>query len=142
MEALAVVAATSMATETRLEANLRCLPPPNVVRQSLAFYNAHDAWLDYEEQVCPRKGLEKWRCENETYGAVWCLLSASQDRSKSLANRLRIVANLKKQLGLPAFYRGQMPSPPVRHFKEGRPFKQQMDCLSHILGAPCVGYVY
>jgi hypothetical protein len=142
MEALAVLAAITMATEARLEADLRCLPPAQVVRQSLAFYNAHDAWLDYEEQVCPCKALQKWRCEHETYGAMWCLLSAAQDCSKSLANRLRIVAKLKMQLGLQAFYSGQMPSPPVRYFKEGRPFKQQMDFLSHILGAPCVGYVY
>ncbi len=142
MQALAVLTAITMAMEARLEADLHCLPPPQVVKQALAFYPAHDAWLGYEEQVCPRKVLQKWRCEHEYYGSVWCLLSEAQEASEPLAKRLKKVAILKEQLGLPAFYRGQMPLLPIKHFKEGRPSKQQMDFLSHILGTLSEGYVY
>jgi hypothetical protein len=134
MEALAVLTALTMAMETRLEADLRCLPPPEIVKLSLAFYHAHDAWLDYIGLFGNHREVQAWQEENDSYGRVWGSLFAAQDASRPLEFRLCKVQSVKRQLGLPAFYRGQMPLPPIKHFKEGQPVKQQMDFLSLLLG--------
>ncbi len=97
MEALAVLAAITMAMEARLEADLRCLPPPEMVSQSIAFYNAHAAWLHTDELVCQNRQIVRWRVENSSYGFVWNLLSEAQDRSKPLNKRQNAIANLKRR---------------------------------------------
>jgi hypothetical protein len=74
-----------------------------------------------------------WMNENETYGLVWRLLSEAQDARRRLDERLVALEVIKKELGFHAYYRGRMPLPPVKHFKEGRPSKEQVDFLSDIL---------
>jgi hypothetical protein len=130
-----------MAMETRLEADLRSLPPPAMASQAFAFYNAHAVWLDNDDLVCQNKQIGRWRVENDSYGFVWNLLAEAQDRSKPLIERQNAIANLKEELRRP-YCRGQMPLPPIKRFKEGRPSKQQMDFLSLILETQSVGYVY
>jgi hypothetical protein len=131
VSAVVAFAFTVSGTE-KLTNDLRCLPPPEVVRQSLAFYKAHEVWLDFADVVCPRNGFQEWMCENESNSAAWCLLSAAQNASRPLAERQYAVANLKEQLGQD-YYRGQMPMPPLKRFKEGRPNQMQIDFLSLLL---------
>jgi hypothetical protein len=131
VSAIVAFAFTVSGTE-KLTNDLRCLPPPEVVRQSLAFYKAHEVWLDFADVACPDQEFREWERENDFYGSVWCLLSEAQDASRPLFDRLETLTDLKEKLGR-AYCHGQMPTPPLKRFKEGRPNQMEVDLLSLLL---------
>jgi hypothetical protein len=114
----------------KLEAELRRLPPREVVKVSLDFYVFHAIWLAIEDHSNP--GKEDLRKEGHWNGVAWAALSKAQDSSKSLEERLRCFRTLQEVIGPEAYNRGQMPLPPVHHFKEGRPRQMDIDYLSNI----------
>jgi hypothetical protein len=129
--ATALVLAFFLNSSNKLEAELAGLPPPEVVKAQLDFLQVHAIWIDFRDELSP--GLEDgkgWCREIEKSMFTWTLLSQAQDNTAALSTRFEALNGLKEALGPNAYYRGQMPMPPLRRFKEGRPRKGELDFLS------------
>jgi hypothetical protein len=123
-----ITLAFTLAATSRLDAELTLLPAPGVVNSWMAFGEAQLKWQRIQGSLGRTpNGATDFHMACLRFYEIWQLLQESQNAADQLKSRLNSFRILKSRLKQTR--NNQMPGPPLRYFKPGRPSMDEMELL-------------